>query len=87
VRIPSRTRHWSRRPIAFAPASLRLSGAAHRARSASMGALRMSLLHDIQSAVLEEGADLGPILLKLRLLAALLGSQPLADWVRHESEG
>jgi len=47
----------------------------------------MSLLHDIQSAVLEERADLGPILLKLRLLAARLGSQPLADWVKHESEG
>src|SRR5262245_56069301 len=29
----SRTRHWSRRPTAFAP--LRLSGAAHRQRSAS----------------------------------------------------
>jgi AbiTii len=47
----------------------------------------MSLWHDIQSAVLEEGADLGPILLKLRLLAARLGSQPLGDWVKHESEG
>ena len=47
----------------------------------------MSLLHEIQSAVLEEGTDLGPILLKLRLLAARLGSQPLADWVKHESEG
>ena len=29
----SRTRHWSRRPIAFAPASLRPLGAAHRQRS------------------------------------------------------
>lgn len=47
----------------------------------------MSLLHDIQTAVLQEGSDLGPILLKLRLLAARLGSQPLADWVKHESEG
>ena len=47
----------------------------------------MSLLYDIQSAVLNEGADLGPILLKVRLLAAKLGSQPLADWVKHESEG
>ena len=47
----------------------------------------MSLLHDIQAAVLQEGADLGPILLKVRLLAAQLGSQPLADWVKHESEG
>lgn len=47
----------------------------------------MSLLHDIQAAVLQESADLGPILLKVRLLAARLGSQPLADWVKHESEG
>lgn len=47
----------------------------------------MSLLHDIQSAVLSPGADLGPIMLKVRLLAAKLGSQLLADWVKHESEG
>lgn len=47
----------------------------------------MSLLHEIQAAVLQEGSELGPILLKLRLLAARIGSQPLADWVRHESEG
>lgn len=47
----------------------------------------MSLLHEIQAAVLQEGAELGPILLRLRLLAARIGSQPLAEWVRHESEG
>lgn len=47
----------------------------------------MSLLHEIQAAVLQDDSDLGPILLKLRLLAAKLGSQPLADWVKHESEG
>lgn len=47
----------------------------------------MSLLHDIQAAILQDNSDLGPILLKLRLLAARLGSQPLADWVMHESEG
>ena len=47
----------------------------------------MSLLHEIQVAVLKEGSDLGPILLRLRLLAARIGSQPLAEWVRHESEG
>lgn len=47
----------------------------------------MSILHEIQAAVLKEGSDLGPILLKLRLLAARIGSQPLAEWVRHESEG
>ena len=47
----------------------------------------MSLLHDIQASVVKEDADLGPILLKLRLLAARLGSQALANWVKHESEG
>lgn len=47
----------------------------------------MSLLHDIQASVLKEDTDLGPILLKLRLLAARLGSQPLAEWIKHESEG
>ena len=47
----------------------------------------MSLLHEIQTSVLQDGTDLGPILLKLRLLAARLGSQPLADWIRYESEG
>lgn len=47
----------------------------------------MSLLYDIQSAVLNEGVNLGPVLLKVRLLAARLGSQPLSDWVKHESEG
>lgn len=48
---------------------------------------RMSLLHEIQSAVIQEGSDIGPILLKLRLLAARLGSAPLEEWVKHESEG
>ncbi|MBX9961713.1 MAG: hypothetical protein K2Y35_01570 [Burkholderiales bacterium] len=47
----------------------------------------MALLDDIQAAVLKEGTELGPILLKVRLLAARLRSQPLADWVKHESEG
>lgn len=47
----------------------------------------MSLLYEIQSAVLSPDADLGPTLLKVQLLAARLGSQPLADWVKHESEG
>lgn len=47
----------------------------------------MNLLQEIQAAVLQDGSDLGPILLKLRLLAARIGSQPLAEWVKHESEG
>lgn len=39
----------------------------------------MGLLHDILAALLEEGSDLGPILLKVRLLAARLGSQLSAN--------
>ena len=46
----------------------------------------MSLLHDIQTAVLQDDSDIGPILLKL-LLTARLGIQPFAEWVKHESEG
>lgn len=47
----------------------------------------MSLLQQIQESVVEEGSDLGSILLKLRLLAARLGSNILEEWVKHESEG
>ncbi len=47
----------------------------------------MSLLQQIQESIVEEGADLGSILLKLRLLAARLGSDTLEEWVIHESEG
>ena len=47
----------------------------------------MSLLHEIQTAVIQDGANLSSALLKLRLLAARLGSNPLEEWVKHESEG
>jgi len=47
----------------------------------------MSLLHEIQTSVVQEGVSLGSVLLKLRLLAARLGSQPLEKWIKHESEG
>lgn len=47
----------------------------------------MSLLYQIQEAVVQEDASLGSILLKLRLLAARLGSNNLEEWVKHESEG
>ncbi|WP_299315773.1 hypothetical protein, partial [uncultured Halomonas sp.] len=47
----------------------------------------MSLLHQIQESVVQEGSDLGSVLLKLRLLAARLGSEILEEWVKHESEG
>ena len=47
----------------------------------------MGLLHEIQTSVVQEGANLGSVLLKLRLLAARLGSEPLGEWIKHESEG
>ena len=47
----------------------------------------MALIHDIQNDLLRDRADLAPILLKLRLLAAKLGSHSLAEWVKHEAEG
>ncbi|OMQ18934.1 hypothetical protein [Serratia oryzae] len=47
----------------------------------------MSLLHQIQESLVQEGSNLGSVLLKLRLLAARLGSNVLEEWVKHESEG
>lgn len=47
----------------------------------------MSLLHDIQTSVIDSDQSIAPILLKLRLLAARLGSRPLEEWVKYESEG
>lgn len=47
----------------------------------------MSLLQEIQENVVKSGTDLGPVLLKLRLLASRLGSPILEEWVKHESEG
>lgn len=47
----------------------------------------MSLLHQIQESVVQDGSNLGSILLKLRLLAARLGSNDLEEWVKYESEG
>ena len=47
----------------------------------------MSLLQEIQESVISEKADLGSILLKLRLLASRLGSDPLEQWVKYEAEG
>lgn len=47
----------------------------------------MSLLREIQSSLMQEGAQIGPILLKLRYLASKLGSTPLEAWVKYESEG
>lgn len=47
----------------------------------------MSLLHDIQASVVKEDASLASVLLKLKLLANYLKSDPLATWVRQELEG
>src|SRR5882762_8593500 len=46
----------------------------------------MSLLREIQASLME-GQAIGPILLKLRLLASRLGSGLLEEWVKHESNG
>ncbi len=47
----------------------------------------MSLLREIQSSLMQEGSQIGPIPLKLRFLASRLGSDVLEESVRHESEG
>jgi hypothetical protein len=47
----------------------------------------LSLLYQIQESVVQEGCDLGSVILKLRLLASRLGSDVLEEWVKHESEG
>ena len=48
---------------------------------------KLSLLYQIQESVVQEKCDLCSILLKLRLLAARLGSDLLEEWVKYESEG
>lgn len=47
----------------------------------------MSLLREIQSALLSDDASIGPLLLKLRLLASKLGIETLEEWVKYEAEG
>ena len=47
----------------------------------------MSLLHDIQTSLTQEGTDIGPILLKLRFLASRLSSNLLEEWMEHEANG
>ncbi|MCE4937527.1 hypothetical protein [Aliivibrio fischeri] len=47
----------------------------------------MSLLRDIQASLISNDAELSTIFLKLRLLAARLGSDILGDWVKHEVSG
>jgi hypothetical protein len=36
---------------------------------------------------MQQGQDIGPVLLKLRFLASRLGSGLLEEWVKHETEG
>ncbi|WP_027163658.1 hypothetical protein [Mesorhizobium sp. WSM1293] len=47
----------------------------------------MSILREIQAAVMSDGAELSTILLKTMFLASRLGSEPLEDWVKYETEG
>lgn len=47
----------------------------------------MAILPEIQNDLVSEKTAIGPILMKLRLLAAKLGSRDLELWIRHESEG
>ncbi|MES2914215.1 MAG: hypothetical protein V4753_03750 [Pseudomonadota bacterium] len=46
----------------------------------------MGILEEIQNGLVEEH-PIGPLLLKLRLLSARLGSDALEKWVTHEAEG
>lgn len=47
----------------------------------------MGLLSEIQASLLDEGANLGRTLLKIKFLASRIGSDVLEDWVGHEIEG
>lgn len=47
----------------------------------------MSVLREIQVSIVGPDCELSAILLKLRLLASRLGSNPLEQWVKHEAEG
>ena len=47
----------------------------------------MSLLREIQESLISEEPNVSSVLLKLRLLAARLGSEILGDWVKHELSG
>lgn len=47
----------------------------------------MSILREIQASLISDEPNLGSVFLKLRLLAARLGSDILGDWVKHEMSG
>ena len=46
----------------------------------------MNILSDIQQSIISD-QNIAPVLLKLRLLAAKLGSKELESWIQYESEG
>jgi AbiTii len=56
-------------------------------RATATNETAMALLTEIQASLMQQGQQIGPILLKLRFLASRLGSGPLEEWVKHESEG
>jgi hypothetical protein len=47
----------------------------------------LSILREIQASLISDEPNLGSVLLKLRLLAARLGSDILGEWVKHEMSG
>jgi hypothetical protein len=47
----------------------------------------MTVLTEVQASLIQQDQQIGPILLKLRFLASRLGSGPLEEWVKHETEG
>ncbi len=47
----------------------------------------MKLLQGILSSLLDDKTDVSVVLLRLRALAAQLGSRPLDDWIKYESQG
>jgi hypothetical protein len=49
--------------------------------------VKLGILSEIQSQLVDGNTPIGPILMKARLLAAKLGSDDLEEWVKHEAEG
>ena len=47
----------------------------------------MSLIHEIQTSLLDEDSNIGMILLKLKFLAAKLEIKILEEWIQYEIEG
>ncbi len=47
----------------------------------------MGFLENIQTELVDENVSIGSTLLKLRLLAARLGSDELTEWIKYEAEG